>query len=412
MKILQINAVYSRLSTGRNVYELNNAFRAQGHCCVAAYPVGAVEDPETEYLIGGVVGQKMHALLSRITGTQGYFSSHATRKLLRFMDRFQPDVVVLNNLHANYIHLPMLLKYLAKKDIPTVAVLHDCWFYTGKCCFYTTAGCQKWKDSCGNCPMLKAYNKSWFFDHTKKMLNDRKELFGAIPRLGVVAVSDWILNEAKQSPVFANASVISRIYNWIDTDCFCPSDTDSLRETMNLKGKKLLLGVAATWEARKGLETILWIAEQLQGEAELVLVGKLPENRQYPANTHKISATASTAELAQIYSMADVFIQPSLEETFGKVTAEALSCGTPVVCFDSTANPELVGERCGAVVPVGDWEAMLQEVRSVLDKGKEHYAQYCREYALQNFGKSENTKQYLRLFQKTMHAEKSEEEAI
>ena len=110
MKIFQINAVYKRLSTGSNVYELNTAFRSQGHICLAAYSTGQIQNSEQEYLIGSLVGQKCHALLSRVIGLQGYFSSRSTRKLLRKIKEFEPDVVVLNNLHANYIHLPMLLR--------------------------------------------------------------------------------------------------------------------------------------------------------------------------------------------------------------------------------------------------------------------------------------------------------------
>lgn len=398
MNILQINAVYKRLSTGVNVYEMNSTLAQQGHHCVAAYSVGKPEDPETEYRIGGVVGQKLHALLSRITGMQGYFSSFSTRKLLRFMDQFQPDVVVLNNLHANYIHLPILLKYLADKDIPTVAVLHDCWFYTGKCCFYSTSGCDKWKKDCGNCPTWKNYNKSWFFDRTKKMLQDKKQGFGAIPRLSVVAVSDWLLEEARHSPVFSNAKSFQRIYNWIDTDVFTCVPTQALREKLGLTGKKVLLAAAAMWEPRKGLDTLVWISEQLHPDEQLVLIGKLPADRELPDQILHIPATYNRQELVEYYSMADVFIQPSLEETFGKVTAEALSCGTPVVCFDSTANPELVGENCGAVVKVGDWEAMLREARNIVNHNEKNYAVACRAFAEEQFNMQSIVEQYYQTF--------------
>ncbi len=396
MRILQINAVYRQLSTGSNVYELNQAFRAQGHTCVAAYSVGKIENPEEEWLIGSRFGQKMHALLSRVFGLQGYFSPFATRKLLRKMDQFQPDVVVLNNLHANYIHLPMLLKYLAKKDIPTVAVLHDCWFYTGKCCFYSTSGCDKWRTRCENCPAKKKYNKSWFFDFSGKMHKDREELFGAIPRLGVVAVSDWLLTQAIQSPVFVNAKEIVRIHNWIDHKKFTPMEQVTFREKLGLVNKKVLLAVAADWENRKGLDTLLWMAEQLRPDEQLVVIGRVHQS--LPETIMHIDRTSSREELIAYYSMADVFVQPSLEETFGKVTAEALACGTPVVCYDSTANPELVGKNCGEIVPAKDKEAMLQQVRKVLSLGKEHYTHFCRAFAEERFNTKRIFDEYMQMF--------------
>ena len=408
MKVLQINAVYKHLSTGSNVYEMNEALRRQGHQAVAAYSVGTAEIPEQEYLIGSLFGQKLHALFSRMTGLQGYFSSFSTGKLLRYMDRICPDVVVLNNLHANYIHLPKLLKYLAKNDIPTVAVLHDCWFYTGKCCYYTAAGCEKWKTGCRNCPAKKQYNKSWFFDRTPKMFRDRKKLFSAIPRLGVVTVSDWLLGQAKQSPVFTNALEITRIHNWIDASAFTPVDSSVLRKKWQLQDKKVLLSVAAAWETRKGLDTLLWIARRLQPEEVMILVGTLDKAVELPDNVIHISRTDSREELVQYYSMADVFLQPSLEETFGKVTAEAISCGTPVVCYDSTANPELVGPGCGGVVSAGDREGMLLQAREILQKGKGAYAPACREFALQRFNTEKIFDQYLQMF---LLVQNSEEKA-
>ena len=398
MKIFQINAVYGHLSTGSNVFEMNEAFRSQGHTCMAAYSVGQVQNPQQEYLIGTLFGQKNHALLSRAFGLQGYFSSGATKKLLRKLDDFQPDVVVLNNLHANYIHLPMLLKYLAKKDIPTVAVLHDCWFYTGKCCYYTNAGCEKWKTQCGKCPAVGQYNKSWFFDFTKKMHADRKKLFGAIPRLGVVAVSDWLLGQAKQAPVFQGASQITRIHNWIDTKQFAPVDGSAVRQKLGLEGKTVMLAVAAAWEPRKGMDALHSIAEKLRDNERLVIIGRVSEKVSLPENIIHIPRTDSKEELIQYYSMADVFLQPSIEETFGKVTAEALACGTPVVCFDSTANPELVGDHCGAVVPVGDTEGMLREARRIVQEGKDEYSRFCRAFVEDRFNIGRIFDQYLQLF--------------
>lgn len=398
MKIFQINAVYGQLSTGSNVFEMNEDFRAKGHACMAAYSVGNIQNSAQEYLIGSLPGQKCHALFSRAFGLQGYFSSGATRKLLRKLEEFGPDVVVLNNLHANYINLPMLLKYLSKKDIPTVAVLHDCWFYTGKCCYYTAAGCEKWKTQCRNCPALCQHNKSWFFDFTKKMHADRKKLFGAIPRLGVVAVSDWLLEQAKQAPVFANASYITRIHNWIDTQQFSPADGTQLQRALGLAGKTVMLAVAAAWEPRKGMSALLKIAESLHEDECLVIIGRISNNISLPMNVIHIPRTDSKEELVQYYSMADVFLQPSLEETFGKVTAEALSCGTPVVCFDSTANPELIGDNCGAVVPVGDTAGMLQKAREISEKGKENYSRSCRAFVEERFNTERIFDQYLQLF--------------
>lgn len=399
MKVLQINAVNKIASTGRTMQEMSDFLNENGHSCVAAYSKGMSVNPENEFVIGNnKYDVKLHGLFSRLSGKQGYFSLKATKNLLKYMDEFKPDTVVLRNLHGNYINLPMLLKYLANKDIATVAVLHDCWFYTGKCCHYTVDGCYKWQESCGNCPSLKKYNKSWFFDKTHEMLADKKRLFGAIPRLAVVGVSDWLTREAKKAPAFENAKEITRIYNWIDLKIFQPTES-SVREELGLKDEKVILFVASGWSKEKGLQTILDLSEKLQKNEKIVLVGNIDNSISLPQNVLHIKATNSVEELVKYYSMADVFVQPSLEETFGKVTAEALACGTPAVCFNSTANPELVGNGCGAVAAVGDTEEMMCEIRKILANGKEKYSYACINFAKENFDKNKNLEQYVSLFQ-------------
>ena len=399
MKIMQINAVHRRLSTGRSSLEFEEAISTEGHRSVTAFSVGSVEDPEKDYIIGSAYGQRVHALLSRVTGLQGYYSSHATRKLISYMKRYQPDVVVLRNLHANYIHLPKLLRFLAKEDIPTVAVLHDCWFYTGKCCHYTVQGCYRWQEACGQCPAKKQYNKSWIFDRSKKMLADKAKGFQRIPRLGVVAVSDWLEGEARKAPVFRNAKKICRIYNWVDTDIFAPADSSRLRKQLGLEKKKIILCASSIWSKSKGVDTVWKLAAMLQPDEHLVMVGGNLPAAVIPQGVTYFPGTDDMHALARFYNLADVFIQPSLEETFGKVAAEALACGTPVVCFNSTANPELVGPGCGTVVPAGDVEAMYHAARHILHQGKQDYAQTCRAYVRKYFNQQENVKAYLKLFQ-------------
>ena len=398
MKVLQINAVNKISSTGRTASELSEYLWNNGHECINAYSKGVSVDKTREFVIGNNVDTKLHGLFSRVFGLQGYFSKTATKKLLRFMDNYNPDVIILRNLHGNYINLPLLLKYLAKNDIATVAVLHDCWFFTGKCCHYTVDGCYKWQEKCGSCPSLKKYNKSWFFDRTAKMLSDKKKLFGAIPRLAVVGVSDWLINEAKKAPVFENAKVFKRIYNWIDTETFSPQNSESLRQRLGLIDKKVILAVAGGWSKEKGIDTLLDISKQLTDDEKLVIVGNI-SNIELNDNIIHLPATTSVDELAEIYSLADVFVQPSLEETFGKVTAEALATGTPAVCFNSTANPELIGEGCGSVVETGDINAFIRKVQEIAQNSKQEHIAVCRAFAVNNFDKDTNFKEYLNLFE-------------
>lgn len=167
MKVLQINAVYEKFSTGRTTKEMHEYFLNNGIESFVASPYIA-SLKKNAYMIGNKFDWKMHALFSRLTGLQGYFSRNETKKLINYIDRIKPDIIHLRNLHSNYINLHMLLNYISNNDIATVITLHDSWFYTGKCMYYIEEQCSKWKKKCGKCPSLKKGNPSFFFDCTKK----------------------------------------------------------------------------------------------------------------------------------------------------------------------------------------------------------------------------------------------------
>jgi len=274
MKILQINAVGQFGSTGRTCRELAEYINTKTeHRCFTAFSVGTAD--EYSYQIGSPMDAKFHGLLSRLTGKQAHFSKTATKKLISWMKQLQPDVVHLRNLHANYIHFPMLMKFLAQENIPTVVTLHDCWFFTGKCCHYTVDGCMKWQTGCHHCPRLKKDNPSWFADRTKSLWQEKKRLFEAIPRLAVTGVSQWTVEEAKKS-FLRCAKKIERIYNWIDLEVFRPQE-NAVKPVPD--GKKMVLGVASGWSNAKGLDAFLKLSDRLGEDYVICLVGAMPKER-------------------------------------------------------------------------------------------------------------------------------------
>ena len=132
---------------------------------------------------------------------------------------------------------------------------------------------------------------------------------------------------------------------------------------------------------------------------EIVLIGNINKEKEHKNITY-LGNIVNTEELADLYSLADVFVNPSIQETFGKTTAEAISCGTPVVAFNSSATPEIIGEdgNCGILISINDVSFYADGIMQVIKKGKDFYIQQCRKRAKQLFNKEVNMTKYIDIF--------------
>ncbi len=402
MNVLQINAVYGTGSTGRTTKELDEYLQSAGH---NSYVVASETDTDKPniYVAGNRIDKKIHALLSRLFGIQGYFSVLSTIKTLKYISKCNPDIVHLRNLHANYINIPMLLNYLAKKDIATVVTLHDCFIYTGKCTHYTIQGCYKWQTGCYSCPKLKADNPSWFFDRTKTMWKDKKKCFNRVPRLAVVGVSDWITQEARQS-LFKDATILQRIYNWIDLSVFYPR-ANCVNKYKTKESDFVVLFMSAGWDVNsQKFKDILKMSEILGNDVKILVAGGGLDDVQLPENIYALGYISGTNDLAELYSSVDVYVHMSYEDTFGKVIAEAMACGTPAIVYDSTALPELVSGGCGYVVPKGDIDGVYNSILEIRKNGKKAYSQACINKVNSSFSKEICIQEYINLYEKLIGA--------
>lgn len=362
MKVVQINAVYGTGSTGRIAQDIHEFLVRSGDDSYIAW--GAVCKGSTDrghfFQVGNVFDHKMHAVLYRLMHDQGFHSWAATKRLCRKLKEIQPDVVHLHNLHSNYISLPVLFAFLKSERIPTVVTLHDCWMYTGYCYYYHGNHCDGWKNQCRSCPAT-----SHPFQKRIEKMYQEKLFFFENGNCAIVGVSNWITEDAKQS-LLGHAPIVRTVYNWIDTDLFHPHDSKAsvFSHYQIPTEKKLVIGVSQGWSARKGLHEFERIAE-LCPEAFVLLVGNGDQVRERE-NLKCIGFTQSREELIEIYSAADLFVNPSRMETFGLVTAEAMACGAPVIAYDNTALHEIVGDGCGYLIEDGNGERLAETVHEYL----------------------------------------------
>lgn len=358
VKVIEINAGNIG-STGNIMLGIADIAKTAGHevlvCCPDARG-NRKKMVKNQLFIGDRLSRNLHLKCAELTGLNGYFSQLATKKFLKAVDEYKPDIIHLHNLHNCYINLPMLFNYVKKYNIPVVWTLHDCWAFTGQCPHFTMVKCDKWKYGCYDCPQYRQYPES-YVDRTKTMWKLKKKWFTGVQNMIIITPSHWLAGLVKES--FLKEYPVKVIHNGIDLDVFQPTPSD-FKQRYHCEQKYIVLGVAFGWGKRKGLDVFVDLAKRLDAEKyQIVLVGTDKKiDKSLPENIISIHCTQNQKELAEIYTAADVFANPTREENYPTVNMEALACGTPVITFNTGGSPEILDETCGMVVDCDDVDAL------------------------------------------------------
>lgn len=392
MKVVQINATCGVGSTGKicvGISELMSANNLENDIFFSSrtngYPLG-ISCSNDRYL-------KIQALKARILGNYGFNSTKATRKLIRELERTKPDVVHLHNIHGHDCNLELLFSYFREKQTKLIWTFHDCWAFTAYCPHFTMVKCEKWKNHCSYCIQRREY--SCFFDRSSVIFEKKKQLFSGLD-LTIVTPSRWLAKLVKDS--FLAEYAVNVIHNGIDMAMFKPTQSD-FRGRYGLNGKKVLLGVAFGWGPRKGLDVFLELARRLPEKYRIVLVGTDTQVDQcLPDNVISIHRTQNQQELAEIYSAADLFVNPTREDNYPTVNMESLACGTPVLTFRTGGSPEIIDKTCGAVVECDDVDAMEKEILRICSEYP--YTQNACLNRAASFDQNERFKEYLELYER------------
>lgn len=378
--------------------QIGVASKMRGHEYGVVVPEGR-HNPRTKeknYIwLGNRFAEDSHIILGRLTGLGGLFSWFSTRRLIDELKKIKPDVIHLHNLHNCYINLPLLFGYLKSSGVKTVWTLHDCWAFTGKCPHYLMANCDRWKTGCHHCSQLSSYPVSWI-DSTSVMWKLKKHWFNGVDNMTVVTPSRWMSEQLKAS--FLKDYPVRIINNGIDLSVFTPVHGDFRERYKISRDEFVVLGVAFGWGVRKGLDVFVELSKRLGKGFRIVLVGTDDKiDRQLPENIISIHRTESQSELAGIYSAADVFVNPTREDNYPTVNMEALSCGTPVITFDTGGSAEIINESCGASVDCGNIDSLEQEILST-QRLNQYTRQACTEHA-KSFDKNRIFCEYVNLYE-------------
>lgn len=397
MRVLQINSVCGVGSTGRIATDLNTILLDKKHESYIAYGRNASLNCDNSLKIGSNLDVYCHVLKTRVLDQHGFGSKKATKRFINTLIKLDPDIIHLHNIHGYYLNIEILFDYLKVAQKPVIWTLHDCWSFTGHCSYFEYNGCKCW-DGYHKCIQKNSYPKSLFINNSKENFERKRNAFTGVENLTIVTPSKWLKQLVKKT--FLKDYPVKVINNGVDQNIFKPT-ISNFRKNYNLNKHFIILGVASRWDFRKGLMYFKQLSGGLNKNEKIVLIGLTEEDiDKLPDNIIGISKTNNVTELAEIYSSADVFVNPTLEDNFPTTNLESLSCGTPVITFATGGSPESVSGNSGYVVEKGNVDELYEQIQMVKSNGKQFYTNYAIKRARKLYDKNKSLMNYLDLYEK------------
>ncbi|WP_449437256.1 glycosyltransferase [Pedobacter steynii] len=375
-KILQINSFLNVGSTGRIAEEMGVIAVENGWDSYIAYGRRFKGESKSKVLkIGNKLDIYIHLIWTRLFDRHGFASSQATKKLVTQIRDINPDIIVLHNIHGYYINIEILFDFLRDFNKPIFWILYDCWAITGHCAYFDLLKCDKWQTGCHNCPCKSSYPKS-FVCKTSENFEDKRNAFGGINKLNLIVHSEWLKGNIERS--FLKDYPIKLIRNGINLEKFFYRKDNSLRIKYGIEDKFIILGIANVWEERKGFKDFILLSQYLKDDEIIVMDGlSSKQEKILPKNIISIGRAASVDELANLYSTANVFFNPTYEDNFPTTNLESLACGTPVVTYDTGGSPEALDDKTGFVCSKGNIDEVYSKMKIIKESGEKSYISEC-----------------------------------
>ncbi|MFH6969590.1 glycosyltransferase [Flavobacterium sp. FlaQc-28] len=402
-KLLQISIEVNSGSVGKIAEQIGETVIEKGWSSYITYARNNNPSKSELIKIGNKFDLYEHGLETRIFDNHCFSSKSATRDLVNTIEKINPDIIHLHHLHGYFINIEILFNYLKEKSTPVVWTFHDCWSFTGHCAYFDFVGCEKWKTECHHCEQKKEYPKSLVFDRSRKNYRDKKRIFNSLNDLTIVPVSYWLAEKVKDSFLMDHSCQV--IQNGIDLNTFyIKNSRDAVNNLYPIKDKFVILGVASTWEKRKGLDEFVKLSELINNNLyTIVLVGLSSiQISKLPKTIIGIERTENAGQLADLYSAADVFVNPTFEDTYPTTNLESMACGTPVITYKTGGSVESVNEGTGIVIDKGDVNGLVKAIEKIKSNGKDFYENKCREHSIKNFDKKIKFMDYYKLYEEIL----------
>ena len=399
MKILQVNCVYRKGSTGKIVYDIHTELLQQGISSVVCYGRGKAIKEKNVYKFCTETEANFSHLFANLGGLQYASAPFATWKLERIITRDKPDVVHLHCINGFCVNIYQLLRFLAKNKIKTVVTHHAEFFYTGNCGH--SLYCNKWMtyEGCNSCHDLRATTGSRTIDNTHRSWKLMREALASFDedKLHFTAVSPWVVERSMMSNVLKRYPCTC-VMNGVDTSVFryVKNGIDSLHSKHPNESKDFILHVTAFFstdeKSLKGGRYIVQLARMMPEQLFVVVASEVLEIENLPSNILLWGRANGQKELAALYSAAKATVIVSERETFSMVTAESLCCGTPVVGFVAGGPESIAIPQYTRFVKYGKVDLLRKSLQDfiTLKWNKETIAEdskriYAREVMTKNY---------------------------
>jgi glycosyltransferase involved in cell wall biosynthesis len=286
--------------------------------------------------------------------------------------------------------------------LPVVWTLHDMNPFTGGCHF--DGGCGKFTERCGACPQLGSNDPA---DLSAQVWKRKREAFSSLKStesVHLVTPSRWLQGEVSKSTLMSK-SLCTVIPNALDTEQFQPREQGAARKLLGIPADSAVILFLADWagEKRKGFDLLVEALKPFRNDPRVYLLAAGRELPAHDLGPQLVTTGYLTGEkqLSWVYSAADVFVLPSLQDNLPNTALEALSCGVPVVGFDVGGIPEIVREgETGLLVPAKDVAGLRAAITAVLENkdARVRMSEAGRRYAIANYGLEIQARRYLELY--------------